>query len=251
MRKLTKRTLAVLLSAIMAFPTILAMPFAAEAATKWTPIASSDFTKTSSVSSNASLGEVPTYNGKGSAMTWSNGVWTGNGDASKSEDGAIYIPDGYMYLTGYSGGSVPITGQSQWKIDFGFRFKTTAGADDAYYNSDEYSFLKMYVFKPVIALVNRTPIVKYRMLVSVIAYLVTFFVCGLWHGSTLNFVFWGLWHGIGLSIYKVATNKNVGKSNGSLSKIMGVAVTFVFVTVGWIFFNYPVEQLVEMFNLLF
>ena len=146
MRKLTKRTLAVLLSAIMAFPTILAMPFAAEAATKWTPIASSDFTKTSSVSSNASLGEVPTYNGKGSAMTWSNGVWTGNGDASKSEDGAIYIPDGYMYLTGYSGGSVPITGQSQWKIDFGFRFKTTAGADDAYYNSDEYSFLKMYVY---------------------------------------------------------------------------------------------------------
>lgn len=89
------------------------------------------------------------------------------------------------------------------------------------------------------------------MLVSVIAYLVTFFVCGLWHGSTLNFVFWGLWHGIGLSIYKVATNKNVGKSNGSLSKIMGVAVTFVFVTVGWIFFNYPIEQLVEMFNLLF
>ena len=113
------------------------------------------------------------------------------------------------------------------------------------------SFLKMYVFKPVIELINRTPIVKYRMLVSVIAYWVTFFVCGLWHGSTLNFVFWGLWHGIGLSIYKVATNKNVGKSNGSLSKIMGVAVTFVFVTVGWIFFNYPVEQLVEMFNLLF
>lgn len=113
------------------------------------------------------------------------------------------------------------------------------------------SFLKKYVFKPVISLLNATPMVSHRLLVSVIAYIVTFFVCGLWHGSTLNFVFWGLWHGVGLSVYKIATNRNVGRSNGSLAKFAGVAVTFVFVTLGWIFFNYPVEQLVEMFNLLF
>ena len=80
-------------------------------------------------------------------MTWSTGLWTGNGNASLSDDGALYIPDGYIYLSGYSGGSVPITGTQKWKIDFGFRFKTSASGDDAYYNSDDYSFLKMYVYE--------------------------------------------------------------------------------------------------------
>ena len=49
------------------------------------------------------------------------------------------------------------------------------------------TFLKIYVFKPVISLLNKLPIAKYRMVVSVMAYMVTFLVCGLWHGSTLNF----------------------------------------------------------------
>lgn len=113
------------------------------------------------------------------------------------------------------------------------------------------TFLKMYVFKPVIALLNRFPIAKYRMLVSVIAYMITFFVCGIWHGSTLNFVLWGLWHGVGLSVYKLIS---YGKPIQPLSKtrrFAGICLTFVFVTVGWIFFNYSVDQLWLMLKLLF
>ena len=113
------------------------------APTVWSPIASSDFTKCEAVT-NGRMAEAPLYNEKGSAMTWSTGVYTNNGNASDSEDGAVYIPDGYMYLSGYSGGSVPITGASRWKLDFGFRFKNADSAD--YYNSDEYSFIKMYVY---------------------------------------------------------------------------------------------------------
>jgi|GEM_PF-956319 len=113
------------------------------APTVWSPIASSDFTQSEAVT-NGSMGEAALYNNMGSAMTWSTGVYTNNGSASNSEDGAVYIPDGYMYLSGYEGGSVPITGASRWKLDFGFRFKTADSAD--YYNSDEYSFIKMYVY---------------------------------------------------------------------------------------------------------
>jgi len=113
------------------------------------------------------------------------------------------------------------------------------------------TFLKIYVFKPVIALLNRFPIAKYRMLVSVIAYMVTFFVCGIWHGSTLNFVFWGLWHGIGLSVYKLITYGKPVRPLTRTRQILGIGGTFVFVTVGWIFFNYPVDQLMIMFKLLF
>ena len=99
------------------------------------------------------------------------------------------------------------------------------------------SFLKQYVFKPVITLLNRLPIAKHRMLVSITAYLVTFLVCGLWHGSTLNFVLWGLWHGIGLSAYKLFTYGKEVKPLTKSRKIVGICATFLFVTIGWIFFN--------------
>ena len=112
------------------------------------------------------------------------------------------------------------------------------------------TFLKIYVFKPLIALLNRFPIRKCRMLVSVIAYMLTFFVCGLWHGSTLNFVLWGLWHGLGLSVYKVFTFHHPIKDT-RVNRILGIVITFVFVTVGWIFFNYPEKELLTMINLLF
>ena len=112
------------------------------------------------------------------------------------------------------------------------------------------TFLKIYVFKPLIALLNRFPIRKCRMLVSVIAYMLTFLVCGLWHGSTLNFVLWGLWHGLGLSVYKVFTFHHPIKDT-RVNRILGIVITFVFVTVGWIFFNYPEKELLTMINLLF
>ena len=86
-------------------------------------------------------------NGTDSQMQWNSYVYSGSSErASQSADGALYLPDGYMYLSGYSGGSVPITGTQKWKLDFGFRFKTSASGDDAYYNSDNYSFIKMYVY---------------------------------------------------------------------------------------------------------
>jgi len=113
------------------------------------------------------------------------------------------------------------------------------------------TFLKIYVFKPVIALLNCFPIAKYRMVVSVTAYLVTFFVCGLWHGSTLNFVFWGLWHGVGLSVYKLATYRRKPAYDTVWSRTAGILATFLFVTMGWIFFNYPVDQLLNIYKLLF
>jgi alginate O-acetyltransferase complex protein AlgI len=112
------------------------------------------------------------------------------------------------------------------------------------------TFLKIYVFKPVVALLNRLPIAKWRMLVSVTAYMVTFLVCGLWHGSTLNFVLWGLWHGIGLSVYKLFTYGKTKKPLTAPRRILGICATFLFVTIGWIFFNYPVDKLLIIFKLV-
>jgi len=143
--KSIKRIISLVLSLVFVITSFAAVDFSAFAATKWTPIASSDFTKVDA-KTNASLGEVPTYNGMGKPMSWTTGVWTSNGNASNSDDGAIYIPDGYMYLSGYEDGCVPINGCSKWKIDFGFRFKTDDSDTDNYEGSDNYSFMKSYVY---------------------------------------------------------------------------------------------------------
>ena len=147
MRKVTKRMLAVFLSAVLAFSTLLSVPFAAQAVTEWTPVASSDFTQANAVS-NGSLGVVPTYDGQGTTMTWSTGVYTGNGNVSKSSDGALYVPDGYIYLSGYEGGAVPIKDSSNWRIELGFRFKDVqengVHVTDGYHSDEEHCFIKMY-----------------------------------------------------------------------------------------------------------
>ncbi|MBN4051436.1 MBOAT family protein, partial [bacterium AH-315-M05] len=58
-------------------------------------------------------------------------------------------------------------------------------------------FLKMYVFHPFIFLYNKIFNAKYRLTVTILCYLSTFLICGLWHGDKINFVYWGLWHGVG------------------------------------------------------
>lgn len=38
---------------------------------------------------------------------------------------------------------------------------------------------------------------------SVVAMTITFLVCGMWHGDTINFILWGAYHGIGISIVTI------------------------------------------------
>ena len=114
-------------------------------------------------------------------------------------------------------------------------------------------FLRIYVFKPSIRLFNAIFGSKYRLLVTILAYLFTFTLCGLWHGETLNFVYWGLWHGIGLSLYKLWTSNikpALHLKETSMHSLLGTLITFAYVTVGWMFFHYKTEKLTEIFNLL-
>ncbi len=145
MKKLSKKFLSLLMAAAMVVTIIPMGMITAEAAIKWTPLASSDFSSVNSVSQDTAF-TPSTYNGMGNQMTWTAHDY---GNALSVSNGAVYIPDGYMYLSGYSGGSVPITGHgNKWKIDFGFRFKTTNSGDDMYFKDadNRFSFLKMYVY---------------------------------------------------------------------------------------------------------
>ncbi len=113
------------------------------------------------------------------------------------------------------------------------------------------NFLFKYLFKPLVInlskLLNNFP----RLLVSSIGYLITFIVCGIWHGNTLSFIYWGLWHGFGLIIFKLwdiyihrkYTSKIKNKIIYYLHKSFAILITFCFVTMGWFFFNYQTNEI--------
>ena len=65
--------------------------------------------------------------------------------------------------------------------------------------------------------------------------LITFLVSGLWHGASWTFVFWGLYHGVGNCFSSGKKNKEENRFSFKMAgKILG---TFLFVTIGWVFFR--------------
>jgi len=97
---------------------------------------------------------------------------------------------------------------------------------------------------------------------SVVAMTITFLICGMWHGETINFILWGAYHGIGISI---ATVYQRVKSQVRLeiarkyfasrfSKAVGAFATFNFFALGLSLFvgNYDKFRIVvsKMFSFL-
>lgn len=114
-------------------------------------------------------------------------------------------------------------------------------------------FLKLYVFKPFISLFNNLINPKYRLLITILSYITTFIICGIWHGNQINFVYWGLWHGVGLALNKIWVTKLKSKipySNTFVYRFASILLTFIYVTIGWVFFNYSEAELIELYKLL-
>ena len=75
-----------------------------------------------------------------------------------------------------------------------------------------------------------------------IGQLATMLIIGLWHGVTVNFIFWGLWHGLGLFLQNRWSDFAKTRFNSSSPRLQsalhvgGVLLTFHFVALGWVFF---------------
>jgi alginate O-acetyltransferase complex protein AlgI len=65
--------------------------------------------------------------------------------------------------------------------------------------------------------------------------LIVFVVCGFWHGATLTFIIWGIYHGILMVLERSLFRKNFENLPMPLTQLG----TFLFVTLGWIFFRAP------------
>lgn len=119
-------------------------------------------------------------------------------------------------------------------------------------------FLRDLIFIPLVKWINKLNLKLPRLGVSGIGYILTFAICGIWHGDTVNFLYWGLWHGVGLFIFKIWTttswfaklNNNFKKKRKSIYEITSALITFVFVTMGWMFFHYTEKDLTPIINTL-
>ncbi|MFZ0133944.1 MAG: MBOAT family O-acyltransferase [Desulfobacterales bacterium] len=63
--------------------------------------------------------------------------------------------------------------------------------------------------------------------------LVVFFLCGLWHGASWNFIIWGLLHGLFLVIERLGFDKALNRSWPPLRNVYVMTV----VCSGWVFFR--------------
>ena len=74
--------------------------------------------------------------------------------------------------------------------------------------------------------------------------LITFLVSGFWHGANWTFVIWGAIHGFGTIVYnqiKPFTTSSLPFFRSRIwqmtTLVLGVLVTFCFVTIAWVFFR--------------
>lgn len=132
--KISKKLLSLFLAVVMLTTCAPIVAFAS--GIEWTQVASSDFTKAEwrtnegggivQDDNNGSflryVDNVPIVGDTGNTMSWSVNGYGGTSLYNKDNGNAgIKIEDGYMYLSGYEGGTVtPITGAESFKIDLFF-----------------------------------------------------------------------------------------------------------------------------------
>jgi alginate O-acetyltransferase complex protein AlgI len=89
------------------------------------------------------------------------------------------------------------------------------------------SWFRDYLYFPLGG--SRAPLLR-----TFLNVLITFMLCGLWHGAGWNFVFWGTLHGLFVGGYMVMKRKHPGFG---LPRAAGVAITFVLVHFLWVLFR--------------
>ncbi|MEM2146278.1 MAG: MBOAT family O-acyltransferase [Candidatus Jordarchaeaceae archaeon] len=114
-------------------------------------------------------------------------------------------------------------------------------------------WLSDYIYWPIVRrLRNFDYFRKRHLLLSNLSILVTFTVCGMWHGETANFIVWGLYHGAGIACMNIyqSQKKKVKKKFlrqyflSKYSRALGVVATFNFFVWGLLLFAFDLKSVV-------
>lgn len=114
-------------------------------------------------------------------------------------------------------------------------------------------WLRDYVFLPLAYVLSRRITsdrvwgVRADLWIYGTAALVTWLLCGLWHGAGVGFLLWGLIHGTAVTLEKV-TRWPQKMNKTRLRQVVARVVTFHVVCLAWVFFR--AEDLVTAWSLL-
>ncbi len=116
-------------------------------------------------------------------------------------------------------------------------------------------WLTDYIYWPLSRKLRKIVYFRKRpILLSNISIVVTFIICGMWHGPTFSFVIWGLYHGVGLATLNIYRKYKRKVRNRYLqryflswvSAAVGIFVTFHFFVFGITLFAFDVGTVVML-----
>jgi len=105
-------------------------------------------------------------------------------------------------------------------------------------------WLTDYVYWPLVRRMRNMDFLRqHPLVISNTAIIITFFLCGAWHGESVNFILWGLYHGVGIAIVNIYQKWKRQVRNAfalkyfasRLSYAVGVFLTFNFFAMGLLF----------------
>lgn len=121
------------------------------------------------------------------------------------------------------------------------------------------TWLTDYIYWPLAKKIRHLKELKSRPVVlSCICIIITFMICGLWHGDGLNFFIWGTYHGVGLAILNVYSQFEKKHFSLKWKKIINTSrfgyslscfITFQYAAFGFLMFGCDMAKLKSFFNL--
>jgi alginate O-acetyltransferase complex protein AlgI len=125
--------------------------------------------------------------------------------------------------------------------NFNFPYKATSVADFwRRWHISLSSWLADYLFRPL-----QMKFRNMRMAGNILALLITFVLCGFWHGASWTFIAWGFIHGfyMAFSLLTAKPRKRfidlIGLSDTKILPIIQRIITFHLIAFAWIFFRAP------------
>ena len=114
------------------------------------------------------------------------------------------------------------------------------------------SWLVDYIYWPIVRKFRGLDFFRrHPVFLSNLGMIITFVVCGMWHGEAPHFVLWGAYHGIGIAVLTVyQREKRKARSpflqkyfRSKLSTVLGTIMTFNFFAVGLSLFVLDIGKL--------
>ena len=147
----------------------------------------------------------------------------------------------YFDFSGYSDMAIGLGRMFGFRFPENFRWPYIAASVQEFWrrwHMSLSSWFRDYLYVPLGGS-HVSPTRTYVNLVTV------FFLCGLWHGASWNFVVWGLWHGLFLVIERLRSDRKRRMARPSADSLLPFVswpiwphvYTMLVVMIGWVFFR--------------